>query len=97
MKPQKINIEIAERRYQIDVDSPKEEELKRKAAAEVNRRLDMRLKMNMAGVDVVDHLSLIAVELGVKYFSVQEKLVTGRLESERLHRDIESYLENIDK
>jgi|GEM_PF-3885753 hypothetical protein len=97
MKPRRITIRIAEREYPIEISSPKEEEIQRKAADEINRRLDIRQKMNIKGKDLVDHLSLTALDLGVKFFSAQERLESSREEGRQLHRDIESYLENIDK
>lgn len=97
MTLQKITIRIADRTHRIDVSSPEQEEVMRKAEAEIRKRLEKRLMGNVWGKDIVDHLSLIALEMGVKYFSAQKSLDACQEESRQLHRNIEGYLENIDK
>ena len=93
---QSISIKIADRPYSLKVTSPEQEELIRKAAEEVNRKISAYLD-RMPGNGMVELLSFAALNVCMSNLSLQDQLKQLALEEKNLADELEGYLENIDK
>ena len=93
---QSISIKIADRPYSLKVTSPEQEELIRKAAEEVNRKISA-YQDRMPGKGMVELLSFAALNVCMSNLSLQDQLKQLALEEKNLADELEGYLENIDK
>ncbi len=93
---QSITIKIADRPYSLKVTSPEQEELIRKAADEVNRKLSA-YQDRMPGKGMVELLSFAALNVCMANLSLQDQLKEIAREEKSLADELEGYLENIDK
>ena len=93
---QSITIKIADRPYSLKVTSPEQEELIRKAADEVNRKLSA-YQDRMPGKGMVELLSFAALNVCMANLSLQDQLKEIACEEKILADELEGYLENIDK
>ena len=93
---QSITIKIADRPYSLKVTSPEQEELIRKAADEVNRKISA-YQDRMPGKGLVELLSFAALNVCMANLSLQDQLKEIAREEKSLADELEGYLENIDK
>ena len=93
---QSITIKIADRPYSLKVTSPEQEELIRKAADEVNRKISA-YQDRMPGKGMVELLSFAALNVCMANLSLQDQLKEIAREEKNLADELEGYLENIDK
>ena len=93
---QNISIKIADRPYSLKVTSPEQEELIRKAADEVNRRV-RAYQDKLPGKGTVEFLSFAALNVCMTNISLQEQLKDMAKEEKELADELEGYLDNIDK
>ena len=93
---QSITIKIADRPYSLKVTSPEQEELIRKAADEVNRKISA-YQDRMPGKGIVELLSFAALNVCMANLSLQDQLKEIAREEKSLADELEGYLENIDK
>ena len=92
---QSITIKIADRPYSLKVTSPEQEELIRKAADEVNRKVSA-YQDRMPGKGMVELLSFAALNVCMANLSLQDQLKEIAREEKSLADELEGYLENID-
>jgi len=93
---QSINVTIAEHTYPLKVNSPEHEELIRKAADVINRKVKIYLeKYPSKGTKEV--LALVALNLGIMNLGLQNQINSLMGEEETLLKELEGYLDNIDK
>ncbi len=93
---QNITIKIADRPYSLKVNSPEQEELIRKAADELNRKV-RAYQDKLPGKGTVELLSFAALNVCMANISLKDQLSEHAREEEVLARELEGYLENIDK
>ncbi len=93
---QNISIKIADRPYSLKASSPEQEEVIRKAADEVNRRV-RAYQDKLPGKGIVELLSFAALNVCMSNIGLQEQLKGMVHEEESLVKELEGYLENIDK
>ena len=93
---QSLTIKIADRPYSLKVTSPEQEELIRKAADEVNRKISA-YQDRMPGKGMVELLSFAALNVCMANLSLQDQLKEIAREEKSLADELEGYLENIDK
>ena len=93
---QSITIKIADRPYSLKVTSPEQEELIRKAADEVNRKISA-YQDRMPGKGMVELLSFAALNVCMANLSLQDQIKELAREEKSLADELEGYLENIDK
>lgn len=93
---QNISIKIADRPYSLKASSPEQEEVIRKAADEVNRRV-RAYQDKLPGKGIVELLSFAALNVCMSNIGLQEQLKGMIHDEEALVKELEGYLENIDK
>ncbi len=93
---QNISIKIADRPYSLKAASPEQEEVIRKAADEVNRRM-RAYQDKLPGKGSVELLSFVALNVCMSNISLKEQLNERDREEDVLAKELEGYLENIDK
>ena len=93
---QNISIKIADRPYSLKVTSPQQEEIIRKAADEVNRRV-RAYQDKLPGKGVVELLSFAALNVCMTNISLQDQIKGMAEEEQKLADELEGYLANIDK
>ena len=93
---QNISIKIADRPYSLKVSSPEQEEIIRKAADEVNRKVHA-YQDKLPGKGTIELLSFAALNVCMTNIGLQEQLKDMVKEEKSLADELESYLENIDK
>lgn len=92
----RISISIAGHEYKFDISTPEEEEIYRKAADDVNRIFRVYRQKYPAKRDD-EILSLVAFSESINYMNKLREQEACELEIAKMHRDMEGYLENIDK
>ena len=93
---QSITVTIAERTFPLKVNSPEHEELIRKAADEINRKVKFYLE-RFPSKSLNEVISLVALNTGIAYAGLQKQMETVLEAEESLVKDLDGYLENIDK
>ncbi len=93
---QNITIKIADRPYSLKVTSPEQEENIRKAADELNRKI-RAYQEKLPGKGMVEFLSFAALNVCMANINLREQLEERSKEEEVLAKELEGYLENIDK
>ncbi len=93
---QNITIKIADRPYSLKVNSPEQEELIRKAADELNRKV-RAYQDKLPGKAAVELLSFAALNVCMANITLKEQLNGLAEEEKALEKELEGYLENIDK
>ena len=96
MAQQNISIKIADRPYSLKVSSPEQEEVIRKAADEVNRRV-RAYQDKLPGKGVVELLSFAALNLCMTNIGLQDQIKGMAMEEKALADELDGYLKNIDK
>ena len=92
---QKITIKIAERKYALSASSPEKESLIRMAADGINKKLET-LSATMPGRSELDKITMIALNMSISALSQSQENEAVRAEAEKLLRDTEAYLDNIE-
>ena len=93
---QSIKVTIAERTFPLKVNSPEHEELIRKAADEINRKVKFYLE-RYPGKSLNEIMSLVALNTGIAYVGLQKQMESVLGAEESLVKELDGYLENIDK
>jgi cell division protein ZapA (FtsZ GTPase activity inhibitor) len=93
---QNIKIHIADRPYSLKVTSEEQEALIRKAADEVNRKI-LAYQSKLQGKGIVELLSFAALNLCMSNITLQQQQKAVADEEMNLVKELEGYLENIDK
>ena len=93
---QNIKIHIADRPYSLKVTSEEQEALIRKAADEVNRKI-LAYQSKLQGKGIVELLSFAALNLCMSNITLQQQQKAVADEERNLVKELEGYLENIDK
>ena len=93
---QSIKIKIADREYPLKVSSPDKEEVIRKAAAELNRKITL-YQEKYPNKGMIEILSFVALNVSMANVALQKKTEMIIGEEEALAKELHGYLENIDK
>ncbi len=93
---QKITIKIAERVYNLKVNSPESEEVVRKAADEINKTIDAYIE-KFPGKSLVEILSFVSLNMCVNNITLREEAEKKENKISVLDKELEGYLDNIDK
>ena len=93
---QSINITIAGIPYNLSATSPEHEEVIRKAAEDVNRKISQyQEKFPNRGLNEI--ISFMALNICMNNIMLQKHLKVMKDAEDGLARELEGYLENIDK
>ncbi len=92
-----ITIRIAGHEYRIPVESPYEEENLRDAAKLLDAQIVKQERKNVTWQDREEVLTMAALTISLGYVLHKRKIEEMEHEEEQLRRDIEGYLDNIDK
>ena len=93
---QSIKIKIAEREYPLKVTSAQQEEDIRKAAQEINRQIQA-YQSRYADKTLVEILSIMALNVCVNNIALNKQIKGVKDAEESLARELDGYLDNIDK
>ena len=93
---QSIKIKIAGRPYNLTATSPEHEEVIRKAADEVNRKI-AQYQEKFPNTGMSDIMSFMALNVCMSNIILQKQLNQMKGAEDALAEELESYLENIDK
>ncbi len=93
---QKIKIRIAEREYNMTVQTPKDEERVRHAANVINAKIS-GYNAKYPGRSMVDIMAFVALNESIASLTLMEQLNLAKDEAGNLHKDIENYIDNIGK
>ena len=93
---QSINIKIADRSYPLKVNSPEHEEVIRKAADDINKMVT-KYQDKFPGKGMVEILSFVALNTCMSNITLNRQIKDLHVEEELLAKELEGYLENIDK
>ncbi|MBE6234419.1 MAG: cell division protein ZapA [Bacteroidales bacterium] len=93
---QSINIKIADKSYALKVSSPEHEEVIRKAADDINRKVKLYLD-KFPGKGMIEILSFVALNVCMSNITLQRQAKEREDAEIRLAEELESYLDNIDK
>ena len=93
---QSIKIEIAGYSFPLKVTSAEQEEFIRKAAQEINRQITA-YQNRYQNKSLVEILSIMSLNVCVTNMSLSKQLKEMKDAEEGLARELEGYLENIDK
>ena len=93
---QSIKIKIADREYPLKVSSPEKEEVIRKAAADLSRKISL-YQDKYPNKGMIEILSFVALNVSTTNVVLQKQIDSANEEGENLAGELRSYLENIDK
>ena len=93
---QSINIKIAGRPYNLSATSPEHEEIIRKAADDVNKKI-AQYHEKFPSKGLTEIMSFMALNVCMSNILLQRQVNTMKEGEELLAKDLERYLENIDK
>lgn len=93
---QSIKIRIADREYPLKVSSPDKEEVIRKAANELNKKITL-YQEKYPNKGMIEILSFVALNVSMVNISLQKQAENILEEEETLAKELHAYLENIDK
>ena len=93
---QSLKIKIADREYPLKVSSPEKEEVIRKAAADLNKKINLyQDKYPTKGM--IEILSFVALNVSMTNVVLQKQIDTFNESEGLLAQELQNYLENIDK
>lgn len=95
-KEQSITIRIADHDYHLKVTSEEQEEVIRKAAEDIRKKLNF-YQEKYPSKRMVDHLSLVALNVSIMNMTLQQQHNEMAAAEETLARELTGYLDNIDK
>ena len=93
---QSINIKIAGRPYNLTATSPEHEEVIRKAADEVNAKI-AQYQEKFPNKGMTEILSFMALNVSMNNIVLKMQAKSMKDAEEGLAKELERYLENIDK
>jgi cell division protein ZapA (FtsZ GTPase activity inhibitor) len=93
---QKITVKIADCRFSLVAKSPEQEEIIRKAAEHTNRHIT-RNQEKYPETPLVKILSMVALNMAVENVSFSKRLQDVLKDEEKLSKELEGYLDNIEK
>ena len=93
---QSIKIRIADREYPLKVSSPEKEEVIRKAAADLNRKISL-YQDKYPNKGMIEILSFVALNVSMMNVVLEKQVDSLKKGEENLASELQSYLENIDK
>ena len=93
---QSISIRIAERTYTLKVSSPEHEEVIRKAADDINRKITL-YQEKFSDKGILEILSFVALNVCMTNINLQKQIKEMSDAEAGLAKELESYLDNIDK
>lgn len=93
---QSIKIKIAGYEFPLKVTSPEQEEFIRKSALEINRQITV-FQNRHANKSLAEILSIVALNVCVTNLSLSKQLKDYKEAEESLTKEIQDYLDNIDK
>ena len=93
---QDITIKLAGKPYPLTADNPEQEQLIRRSADEINRRIADYQSKNPEGY-IVDFMSFAALNLCMSLISLSEHMNARNAEEMMLVKELDGYLKNIDK
>lgn len=92
-----IKIRVAGQEYDLTAESPEHEGLLRDAAKIVNRQIEKLQSGNVTGKNDMDIIVMAAFTISTGYVMQNRTLMKMRQDEAQLHKEIEGYLDNIDK
>ena len=93
---QDITIKLAGKPYPLTADNPEQEQLIRRSADEINRRIADYQSKNPEGY-MVDFMSFAALNLCMSLITLADQMNTRNSEEMMLVKELDGYLKNIDK
>ena len=93
---QSIKIKIADREYPPKVSSPEKEEVIRKAAADLNRKITL-YQEKYPNKGMIEILSFVALNVSMTNVVVQKQIDAMKDSEESLAKELQGYLDNMDK
>ena len=93
---QSIKIKIADREYPLKVSSPEKEEVIRKAAADLNRKISL-YQDKYPNKGMIEILSFVALNVSMMNVVLEKQVDSLKKGEENLASELQSYLENIDR
>ena len=93
---QSIKIKIADREYPLKVSSPEKEEVNRKAAAELNKKISL-YQDKYPNKGMIEILSFVALNVSMTNVVLQKQIDMLNEGEDNLAKELQSYLDNIDK
>ena len=93
---QSISIRSAERTYSLKVSSPEQEEVIRKAADDINRKVAL-YQEKFPDKGILEILSFVTLNVCMANITLQKQMKTMEDEETALAKELDGYLDNIDK
>ena len=93
---QSINIKIAGRPYNLTATSPEHEEIIRKAAEEVNAKI-AQYQEKFPNKGITEILSFMALNVSMNNIVLKMQVKGIKEAEDKLAKELERYLENIEK
>ena len=93
---QSINIKLADRNYPLKVNSPEHEEVIRKAADDINRKVTL-YQEKFPDKGILEILSFVSLNVCMANITLQKQMKEMNDEEEAFAKELDSYLDNIDK
>ena len=93
---QSISIRIAERTYSLKVSSPEQEEVIRKAAEDINRKVAL-YQEKFPDKGILEILSFVTLNVCMANITLPKQMKNLEDEETALAKELEGYLDNIDK
>lgn len=93
---QSITVKIADRSYPLKVTSPEHEEVIRKAADEINRKLGF-YQGKFPNKGIIELLSFVALNVCMANISLQKQAAETAAAEEELAKELAGYLDKMDK
>ena len=93
---QSIKIRIADREYPLKVSSPEKEEVIRKAAADLNKKITL-YQEKYPNKGMIEILSFVALNVSMTNVVTQKQIEAMKEGEENLAKELQGYLENMNK
>ena len=93
---QSIKIKIADREYPLKVSSPEKEEVIRKAAADLNKKITL-YQEKYPNKGMIEILSFVALNVSMTNVVTQKQIEAMKEGEENLAKELQGYLDNMNK
>ena len=93
---QDITIKLANKPYPLTASTPEQEQLIRRAADEVNRRV-LEYQAKTPEGQMLDFMSFAALNICMSYITLCEQLNGMNAEEKKMVKELEGYLKDIEK